>query len=83
MSNLKITQKVNHLYTCQLGQNLIKKIGCDADVGIWHETYIAQKGKYECMCHNISKFGLANVGDHIPATGKFKVANDRINVSDS
>ncbi len=56
-----------------------KKVGSNGDVGIWHETYITQKGKYECVYNNMPRFGLANVGTHIPAAGKFKAANDRIN----
>ena len=60
-----------------------KKVGRNGDVGIWHETYLSQKGKYECVYNNMPKFGLAKVGVHIPATGKFKSARDRISSNDS
>jgi hypothetical protein len=60
-----------------------KKIGSNGDVGIWHETYLSQKGKYECVYNNMPLFGLAKVGNHIPATGKFKAASNRINGDDS
>ena len=55
-----------------------KKIGSNGDVGIWHETYLCQKGNYECVYNNMPKFGLAKAGNHIPATGKFKSARDRV-----
>jgi hypothetical protein len=56
-----------------------KKVASNGDVGIWHETYLSQKGKYECVYNNMPQFGLAKVGAHIPATGKFEVARDRVN----
>jgi|TARA_B110000908_G_C10261475_1_gene459571 hypothetical protein len=55
-----------------------KKVGSNGDVGIWHETYLSQKGKYESVYNNMPKFGLAKVGAHIPAEGKFKSADDRV-----
>jgi hypothetical protein len=56
-----------------------KKVASNGDVGIWHETYLSQKGKYESVYNNMPRFGLAKVGAHIPATGKFEVARDRVN----
>lgn len=58
-----------------------KKVGSNGDVGIWHETYISRKGMYECVYNNMPKFGLAKVGAHVPAAGKFNAARDRINAS--
>lgn len=55
-----------------------EKIGSNGDVGIWHETYVAKPGSYECIYHNMPKFGLAKVGGHIPATGKLKTAKGRM-----
>ena len=60
-----------------------RKIGSNGDVGIWHETYLSQKGNYECVYNNMPKFGLAKAGNHIPATGKFKSARDRVSNDDS
>ena len=57
-----------------------KRVGSNGDVGIWHETYLSQKGKYECVYNNMPQFGLAKVGAHIPATGKHKTASDRIDI---
>jgi hypothetical protein len=55
-----------------------EKIGSNGDVGIWHETYIVKKDAYECIYHNMPKFGLAKVGSHVPATGRFKTASGRM-----
>ena len=60
-----------------------KHVGSDGDVGIWHETYLSKKGQYECIYNNMPIFGLGNVGAHVPATGKRKVARDRMNNGDS
>jgi hypothetical protein len=57
-----------------------EKIGSNGDVGIWHETYVAKKGAYECIYHNMPKFGLAKVGKHVPATGKLKTAGGRLSL---
>ena len=55
-----------------------KKIGNAGDVGIWHETYLSKPGSYECVYNNMPRFGLAKAGNHIPATGNFKSARERI-----
>ncbi|KPJ92453.1 MAG: transcriptional regulator [Gammaproteobacteria bacterium SG8_11] len=55
-----------------------EKIGSNGDVGIWHETYVVNQGNYECIYHNMPKFGLAKVGSHVPAIGKYKTAAGRM-----
>ena len=55
-----------------------KKIGKNAEVGIWHETYLSKTGSYECIYNNMPRFGLAKAGNHISAKGKFNSARDRI-----
>ena len=55
-----------------------KKVGSNGDVGIWHETYLSQKGQYECVYNNMPEFGLAKLGNHVPATGRFKTASSRV-----
>lgn len=59
-----------------------KQIGSYGDVGIWHETYLSKKGSYECVYNNMPQFGLAKVGDHVSATGRFNSASGRIQGSD-
>ena len=60
-----------------------KRIGSSGDVGIWHETYLSKKGSYECVYNNMPQFGLAKVGNYVPATGKHQSASDRIRGSNT
>lgn len=55
-----------------------KNIGSNGDVGIWHETYLAKKGSYECVYNNMPRFGLAKLDGHMPASGKLNSARDRM-----
>jgi len=56
-----------------------KNIGSNGDVGIWHETYLSKPGKFESVYNNMPTFGLAKATNCVPAVGKYKSANDRIN----
>ena len=55
-----------------------KKVGSNGDVGIWHETFVARQGSYECIYNNMPRFGLGNVGALVPATGSSKSASGRM-----
>jgi hypothetical protein len=55
-----------------------KNVGNDGSVGIWHETYIVQPGKYESVYGNMPKFGLAAVINHVPAMGNRETARHRL-----
>ena len=55
-----------------------KKIGSNGTVGIWHETYLSQKGNYECVYNNMPVFGLAKAMGSVPAKGKYQSARQRI-----
>ena len=55
-----------------------KRVGSSGDVGIWHEAYLSQKGRYECVYNNMPQFGLAKVGAFVPATGKRNTASGRV-----
>ncbi|HEX7974063.1 MAG TPA: DUF4188 domain-containing protein [Anaerolineales bacterium] len=46
--------------------------------GIWHETYLIQAGKYEAVNSVMPKFGLGSVMEHVPATGRFNAARERL-----
>ena len=48
------------------------------DVGIWHETYLIEPGKFECVYGNMPVFGLAAAGQHVPAEGRLAGAKDRL-----
>ncbi|HBS26751.1 MAG TPA: DUF4188 domain-containing protein [Gammaproteobacteria bacterium] len=56
-----------------------RKISNNGDVVIWHETYLAKLGAFESVYNNMPKFGLAKAMNSVPAVGKYKTANDRIN----
>ena len=56
-----------------------KKVSSNGDVGIWHETYLAKPGSYECVYNNMPPFGLGKAGELIPATGKMNTASERFN----
>lgn len=55
-----------------------QKIASNGDVGIWHETYIINKGNHECIYNNMPKFGLGKVGKYTQASGKLKNARSRL-----
>jgi hypothetical protein len=55
-----------------------RTVGKDGTVGIWHETYLIEPGKYECVYANMPRFGLAAAADHVPATGTLAAARDRL-----
>jgi hypothetical protein len=56
-----------------------RSIGKDGTVGIWHETYFIEPGKFETIYSNMPLFGLAAVTNHIRAEGGLSAAKDRMN----
>jgi hypothetical protein len=55
-----------------------KTIGSDGSVGIWHETYLVDAGKYEAVYGNMPVFGLAAATKHVPAVGRRETARRRL-----
>lgn len=49
--------------------------------GIWHETYLIEPGKFECVYGNMPVFGLAAAGTHVPAEGRLATASERFSVA--
>ena len=47
-------------------------------VGIWHETYVMEKGKTENIYANMPKFGFGKVAELKPAAGKRNTAEGRL-----
>ncbi len=47
-------------------------------VGIWHETYVIQRGAYENIYVNMPAFGLGKVGPLLEASGALKSASGRM-----
>jgi hypothetical protein len=57
-----------------------RAIGTDGSVGIWHETYLIEPGKSECVYVNMPKFGLAAATSQVKAEGRLASAKDRMSV---
>jgi hypothetical protein len=55
-----------------------RAIGTDGSVGIWHETYLVEPGKSECVYVNMPRFGLAAAAQHVKAEGMLASAKDRM-----
>ena len=55
-----------------------RSIGSDGSVGIWHETFLVDGGKYEALYGNMPVFGLASAAKHVPATGRRETARRRL-----
>ena len=47
-------------------------------VGIWHETYLVDKGRSENVYVNMPPFGFGKVGNLVPAKGRLKDAKTRL-----
>jgi len=55
-----------------------RRIGASGSVGIWHETYLVERGSYESIYANMPAFGLARASTHVPVTGRLESAQSRI-----
>ena len=55
-----------------------KTIGSDGSVGIFHETFLVDAGKYEALYGNMPITGLAAATKHVPAIGKRETARRRL-----
>ncbi len=54
-----------------------RRIGSDGTVGIWHETYLIEPGKFESIYGNMPLYGLAAASNHIKAEGRLASAKER------
>jgi hypothetical protein len=50
-------------------QRFNRTVGPDGSVGIFHETYIVERGKFEAIYGNKPVFGLAKATEHVRAVG--------------
>lgn len=55
-----------------------KAVGSNGDVGIWHETYRVRPGDFECVYHNMPRFGLSRAFETVPARGELTRAAGRM-----
>jgi hypothetical protein len=56
----------------------IRQWGTRGAVGIWHETYEVQPGRYEVFYQHMPAFGLGKIGPLVPAEGPLKTAAGRL-----
>ena len=54
-----------------------KRITKSKNIGIWHETYLVEPGKYECIYGNMPLFGLAAASEQVKAEGRLAAARSR------
>ncbi|MGE0046931.1 MAG: DUF4188 domain-containing protein [Hyphomonadaceae bacterium] len=59
-----------------------KAIAGNADVGIWHETFLVKDGAHESVYNNMPVWGLAAAGQSVPAIGRRKSAKGRLKQTD-
>ncbi len=59
-------------------QRFNRTAGVDGSVGIFHETYLVDAGRYECVYGNMPRFGLASAAEHVPAVGGRATARRRL-----
>ena len=55
-----------------------REVGADGSVGIWHETFLVEAGRYESVYGNMPRFGLARAGSHLPAVASRETAKRRL-----
>ncbi len=59
-------------------QRFNRSVGKDGSVGIFHETYIVERGNYEAIYSNMPIFGLAKATEHVRAVGGRETARRRL-----
>jgi Domain of unknown function (DUF4188) len=55
-----------------------RRIGGSGTVGIWHESYLVEPGKFETVYANMPRFGLSAAVNHVPAMGRMQDARSRL-----
>jgi hypothetical protein len=55
----------------------MRQLSADDSIGIWHETYQIEPGRFECIYSNMPLFGLAAATASVPAEGRLAAAKDR------
>lgn len=59
-------------------QRFNRTIGSDGSVGIWHETYLIEPGRYEAIYGNMPPFGLAAATQPVPISRRSDTAKQRV-----
>ena len=58
-------------------QRFNQAVGSNGDVGIWHETYLIEPGRYESVYNNMPAWGLGRAGAIHDAVGQRARADGR------
>jgi len=59
-------------------QRFNRSVGSDGSVGIFHETFIVERGNFEAVYSNMPVFGLAKATEHVRALGGRETARRRL-----
>jgi hypothetical protein len=55
----------------------MRELANDGSIGIRHETYLVEPGKFECIYGNMPPFGLAAASASVRAEGRLAAAKER------
>ena len=55
-----------------------RSVAKSGSVGIWHESYLVEPGKFETIYNNMPLFGLSKATATAPATGRRETARRRL-----
>ena len=55
----------------------LRELARDESIGIWHETYLIEPGRYECIYANMPPFGLGGATSLVKAEGRLASARER------
>jgi hypothetical protein len=55
----------------------MREFAHDGSIGIWHETYLVEPGKFECVYGNMPPFGLGAASNIVKAEGRLAAAKER------
>jgi hypothetical protein len=55
----------------------MRELAKDGSIGIWHETYLVEPGKFECIYGNMPPFGLGAASNIVKAEGRLAAAKER------
>ena len=55
----------------------MRELAKDGSIGIWHETYLVEPGKFECIYGNMPPFGLGAASTSVKAEGRLAAAKER------
>jgi hypothetical protein len=55
----------------------LRELSKDDSIGIWHETYLIEPGRHECIYSNMPSYGLGAATSLVKAEGRLAAARER------